>query len=144
LLGIPAASQVLITPALGIYGFPHILFFQIFISHGGIVVAALYLTLVEQMRPRSWRAVWRVAVWATLYAVAIFFLNQVLGSNYLFLAYKPPAVTLLDYLGPWPFYFLSMELIGIVLLVLLYLPFHWVDLHQQRLRPTNSSEWKSD
>ncbi len=124
LLGIPAAGQVLVTPALGIYGFPHVLFFQIFISHGGVVLAALYLTLVEGMRPASWRAVGRVAGWTTLYALAIFFLNQILGSNYLFLAYKPPAATLLDYLGPWPWYFLSMEAIGLALVVLLYLPFY--------------------
>lgn len=123
LLGIPAAVQVLITPALGPWGFPHSLFFQIFISHGGIILAALYLTLGEKMRPTGWRAVGRVALWGTLYAAGIFFLNQFLGSNYLFLAYKPPAATLLDYLGPWPWYFLSMEAIALVLVVLLYLPF---------------------
>ncbi len=123
LLGIPAASQVLITPALGPYGFPHLLFFQIFISHGGVVLAALYLTLGEGMRPRGWRAVGRVVGWALLYALAIFFLNQLLGSNYLFLAYKPPAATLIDYLGPWPWYGLSMAAIGTILAVALYLPF---------------------
>jgi hypothetical integral membrane protein (TIGR02206 family) len=124
LLGIPAASQVLITPALGPYGFPHILFFQIFISHGGIVLAALYLTLVEGMRPRAWRVVWRVAFWTTLYAGVVFFLNGLLGSNYLFLASKPPAATLLDYLGPWPWYILSIVVIGLALAILMYLPFH--------------------
>jgi hypothetical integral membrane protein (TIGR02206 family) len=130
LLGIPAASQVLVTPALGPYGFPHVLFFQIFISHGGVVLTALYLTRVEHMRPSSWRAVRRVAVWTTLYAVAIFFFNRVIGGNYLFLAYKPPAATLLDYLGPWPWYILSMEAIGLGLVILLYFPFHWKDARQ--------------
>ena len=125
LLGIPAASQVLITPALGPYGFPHSLFFQIFISHGGIIVAALYLTLVEGMRPVSWKAVGRVAGWTTLYAMLIFFLNRILGSNYLFLAYKPPAATVLDYLGPWPWYILSMEALGLLLAMGMYLPFHF-------------------
>jgi len=127
LLGIPAVCQVLITPALGPYGFPHSLFFQIFISHGGVLVAVLYLTLAEGMRPVSWRSVGRVAAWTTLYAGAIFLLNRVLGSNYLFLAYKPPAATLLDYLGPWPWYILSMEAIGLALVTLLYLPFHFQD-----------------
>lgn len=127
LLGIPAASQVLLTPALGPYGFPHVLFFQILISHGGIVLAALYLTRVEQMRPRSWRAVGRVILWTTVYASLIFFLNRFLSSNYLFLAHKPPEATLLDYLGPWPWYILSMELIGVVLVTGLYLPFYLAD-----------------
>ena len=37
--------------------------------------------------------------------------------------YKPVGPSLLDFLGPWPWYLLSMELIGLVLVVLLYLPF---------------------
>ncbi len=127
LLGIPAASQVLITPALGSYGFPHILFFQIFISHGGIVLAALYLTLGEGFRPRSWRAVAVVTLSATLYTILIFCINPLLGGNYMFLAYKPPAATLLDYLGPWPWYILTGEAIGLALIALLYLPFHLKD-----------------
>jgi hypothetical integral membrane protein (TIGR02206 family) len=130
LLGIPAASQVLITPALGIYGFPHILFIQIFISHGGVVLAALYLALGEGMRPRGWRSVRRVASWTMLYALGIFGLNQVLGSNYLFLAHKPPAATLLDYLGPWPWYILPMVGIGLLLAAALYIPYHLRDLRQ--------------
>jgi hypothetical integral membrane protein (TIGR02206 family) len=131
LLGIPAASQVLITPALGPYGYPHVLFFQIFISHGGIVLAALYLTLGEEMRPRSWQSVRRVAGWTMLYALAVFWLNQVLGSNYLFLAYKPPAATLVDYLGPWPWYILGMVAIGFGLVTALYWPFHIQDMHSE-------------
>ncbi len=123
LLGIPAASQVLITPALGPFGFPHILFFQIFVSHGGIILAALYLTWVEGLRPASWRSVRRVAGITLLYAVLIFLLNPLIGGNYLFLAYKPPASTLLDLLGPWPWYGLSMAAIGLALIVLMYLPF---------------------
>ncbi len=125
LLGIPAASQVLLTPALGPYGFPHILFFQIFISHGGVVLAALYLTFVQKMRPRGWQAVRRVALWTTLYAAAIFLLNPLIGGNYLFLAHKPPAATLIDFLGPWPWYILSMETIGLALVAVMYLPFHF-------------------
>lgn len=133
LLGIPAATQVLVTPALGPYGFPHILFIQIFISHGGVVLSALYLTLGEGMRPRSWRSVGMVAGWTILYALAIFWLNRGLGSNYLFLAHKPPAATLMDYLGPWPWYILSMVAIGLILVVVLYLPFHFRDLRRGRV-----------
>lgn len=132
LLGIPAASQVLITPALGPYGYPHILFFQIFISHGGVVLAALYLTLGEGMRPRSWHSVWQVAGWGLLYALGIFWLNQWLGSNYLFLAYKPPAATLLDYLGPWPWYIMSVLGIALALVIALYWPFYMHDRRSKK------------
>lgn len=37
----------MLTPDAGLYGFPHVRFFQIFISHGSIVAAAVYMTAVE-------------------------------------------------------------------------------------------------
>lgn len=126
-LGISGGAQVLITPALGRFGFPHYLFFQIFVSHGGIILAALTLTVLEKMRPQSWKSLLRVAAWGNLYLLAILGINYLLGSNYLFAARKPPAVTLLDYLGPWPWYLFSMEAIALALLVLLYLPFALTD-----------------
>lgn len=122
-LGIGGAAQVLITPALGPYGFPHPLFFQIFISHGGVVLAAVYLAVVERLSPQGWRDFWRVFVGMNLYLLLMFFVNRWLGANYLFIMFKPPVPTLLDHLGPWPWYILSMEAIGTVLAGLLYLPF---------------------
>ncbi|HEY2982077.1 MAG TPA: TIGR02206 family membrane protein, partial [Anaerolineales bacterium] len=50
-LGIGGAAQILITPDLGIYGFPHFRFFQTFLSHGLVVTAAIYMTVVERYRP---------------------------------------------------------------------------------------------
>jgi len=136
LLGIPAASQVLLTPALGMFGFPHILFFQIFISHGGVVLAALYLTFVEKLRPAGWKAVLRVILWASIYAILIFLINPLIGGNYLFLAHKPPAATLMDILGDWPWYIVWMEMIGIGLVGMMYLPFQvriWLKSSRGRL-----------
>lgn len=122
-LGIGGAMQVLFTPALGPYGFPHPLFFQIFISHGGVVLAAVYLAVVEGLRPRGWSDFWRVFVGMNLYLLLMFFVNRWLGANYLFIMFKPPVPTLLDYLGNWPWYILSMEAIGLALAGLLYVPF---------------------
>ena len=50
-LGIAGAVQALLTPDAGIYGYPHFRFFQIIISHGAIVTAAIYMTFVEGYRP---------------------------------------------------------------------------------------------
>jgi len=43
-MGIGGALQALLTPDLGIYGFPHYRFFQTFISHGLIVTSAIYMS----------------------------------------------------------------------------------------------------
>ena len=50
LLGIGGAIQALATPGLGIYGFPHFVFFLYFLSHGLIIVSAIYMTVVERFR----------------------------------------------------------------------------------------------
>jgi len=121
-MGIGAAIQAVMTPDLGIYGFPHYRFFQTFISHGGIVTAAIYMTVVEGYRP-TWKSLWRVAVVMNLYLVVVTAINYLIGSNYMFTLRKPDTPSLLDVLGPWPWYLLSLEVIGLVVCLLLYLPF---------------------
>ncbi len=126
LLGIAGALQALLTPDAGRYGFPHFRFFQVMLSHGAIITGALYMTLVEGYRPTR-KSPLRVLVGANLYMVAVGLVNWILGSNYLFIAHKPETASLLDVLPPWPFYILWIELIGVVFVLLLYLPFWVID-----------------
>jgi len=129
-MGIGGAIQALLTPDIGVYGFPHFRAFQSFISHGGIVLAALSMITLEGYRP-TWRSVGLVIVGANLYMVAVGVVNWLLGSNYLFLAHKPYTPSLLDLLGPWPFYIIWMEVLGIITILILYLPFAIIDLRQR-------------
>jgi hypothetical integral membrane protein (TIGR02206 family) len=126
-MGIAGAIQALVTPDLGIYGFPHFRFFQTFISHGLIVTSAIYMTVVEGFRP-TWKSMLRVAVWMNIYAVVVFFINAYIGSNYLMINHKPELPSLLDLLPEWPIYILYMELLGVISILLLYLPFATKDL----------------
>lgn len=121
-MGIGGAIQALATPDLGIYGFPHFRFFQTFISHGLIITSAIYMTVVEGLRP-TWKSILRVAIWMNIYAVIVYFINTAIGSNYLMINYKPNTPSLLDLLPDWPIYILYMEGIGVITCLLLYLPF---------------------
>jgi hypothetical integral membrane protein (TIGR02206 family) len=121
-LGIGGATQALLTPDAGIYGFPHFRFFQVIISHGAIVTAAIYMTFVEGYRP-YWSSLVRVAIWGNVYMAAIGLVNWLIGSNYLFIAHKPDTPSLIDVLGPWPWYILSLEAIALVMCLALYLPY---------------------
>ena len=114
--------QALLTPDAGIYGFPHFRFFQTFISHGLIITSAIYMTVVFGFRP-TWKSFFRVLGWMNLYLVVVFAVNKLIGSNYLFIAHKPPTASLLDILPPWPWYIAWMEIIGILVCLILYLPF---------------------
>jgi len=131
-MGIGGALQALATPDLGIYGFPHFRFFQTFLSHGLIVTAAIYMTTVEGLRP-TWKSMVRVFVWMNVYALIIYFVNIYLGSNYLMINYKPNTPSLLDLLPPWPTYILYMEAIGVITMIVLYLPFVIKDLRTSYL-----------
>jgi hypothetical integral membrane protein (TIGR02206 family) len=129
-MGIGATIQAILTPDLGIYGFPHFRFFQTFISHGGMFLAAIYMTAVEGLRP-TWRSLVRVIITLNLYMIPVTILNFLIGSNYLYTAHKPETPSLLDVLGPWPWYILSVELVGLAVCLLLYLP--WA-IHDWRVK----------
>ncbi len=131
LLGISGALQALLTPDLGIYGFPHFRFFQTFLSHGLIVTAAIYMTTVEGFRP-TWKSLGRVALWANVYMVIVFFINRAIGSNYLMINGRPATPSLLDLLPDWPVYILYMEALGLICFLLLYLPFAIKDWRSAR------------
>jgi hypothetical integral membrane protein (TIGR02206 family) len=103
------------------------MFFQYFLSHGLIITSAIYMTVVEGLRP-TWKSMLRVFIWMNIYAGIIYFINIYLGSNYLMINYKPDTPSLLDLLPEWPIYILYMEVIGAATMLILYLPFATKDL----------------
>jgi hypothetical integral membrane protein (TIGR02206 family) len=121
-MGIGGAIHALGTPGLGAYNFPHFTFFQYFISHGLIITSAIFMTVVEGLRP-TWKSMLRVFIWMNIYAGIVYLINTYIGSNYLLLNYKPDTPSILDLLPEWPIYILYMELIGIATMLVLYFPF---------------------
>ncbi|HRQ88319.1 MAG TPA: TIGR02206 family membrane protein [Bacteroidia bacterium] len=122
--GLAGTLQGLLTPAIDI-GFPSPPFLVFFLQHFAIVATALYLPIVTGWRPRApyWRAISEIFAWSIAYLVFAFAMNALTGANYGFASRPPSTPSLLDYLGPWPWYLLSMQGIALVLFSLLYLPF---------------------
>ena len=130
-LGIAGATQALLTPDAGIYGFPHFRFFQVMISHGSIVTAAIFMTFVDGYRPYR-KSITRVLIGTNIYMLIVAIINTFIGSNYLYIAHKPETASLMDVLGPWPIYIIFIELIGVIFVLLLYLPFAVKDFRTKR------------
>ncbi|ASJ54534.1 ABC transporter permease [Brevibacillus formosus] len=119
--GIGGAMQALLTPEL-FYPFPHFRFVHFFVAHAGIVLACLYMTWVEGYRPTV-RSIWKTMGFLNLLLLVALFVNQWTGGNYLFVSRKPDNPSLIDFLGPYPWYIASLEGVAIALFFLLYLPF---------------------
>jgi hypothetical integral membrane protein (TIGR02206 family) len=125
-MGIAGPLQAVLTPDAGRYGLPHFRAVQTLASHGLLIIAALYLTRVEGMRP-TWASVRRVIVGTFLYIVAVTVVNVIIGSDYVWTLAKPPTESLLDKFGPWPWYLVPMIAAGVVNVLILYVPFWWMD-----------------
>lgn len=129
-LGSIGAAMALLTPDLMQYGFPHFRFIEFFTLHGTLIIAIVYMTAVEGFRP-YWKSLPPVIVITNIYWLFCAWVNSQIGSNYLYTQGKLPTPSLLDFLGPYPWYLIWMEVIGIILCLLLYIPFAIKD-HQLR------------
>ncbi|MCA1713516.1 MAG: imidazolonepropionase [Actinobacteria bacterium] len=110
--GLTLTSQALVTPALTGPDFFSEQFVAFWALHLLVVWAAVYLTWGLGMRP-DWSS-WSLAVAATVgWALAMVAFNAVAGTNYGFLNAKPPTGSLLDILGPWPWYLLTELCLGL-------------------------------
>ncbi|MEO2074803.1 MAG: TIGR02206 family membrane protein [Bacillus sp. (in: firmicutes)] len=111
------ASQALLTPLLN-YDFPHFRFFHFFYTHLMIIWVPLYFTWVLGYRPTIWSVV-KLFVFLNVLMPFIMIINKLVGGNYMFLSHKPDSASLLDVLGPYPWYILSLEglLISLSLIV---------------------------
>ena len=92
-------------------GFPHPRFVLYFAQHGGLVVAAVALA-ASGLRPRPYAAL-RALAWLNVVALGVGIVDAATGANFMYLRHKPFAATLLDHLGPWPWYLASCELIAL-------------------------------
>ena len=120
--GLAGTIQGLVTPAISETG-P--VFVSFFLQHFTIVAAALYLPIVLGWRPRHplWKAVGEVLAWSVAYLVFAIVVNAITGGNFAYVSHPPENPSLLDHLGPWPWYVFSMLGLAMVFYSLLWLPF---------------------
>jgi hypothetical integral membrane protein (TIGR02206 family) len=131
--GIGGSLPALLTPDLP-YDFPHPWYFIFFVGHGLIVVGVVYATVVHRLRP-TFRSVGKTFVASVALVAVMIPVNGMLGANYLYLRAKPEGATLVDYMGPWPWYVAVMVVAGLVVTLACYAP-----LALSRPRPRVSHE----
>jgi len=123
--GMSGMIQGAITPDVT-HGFPHFHFFRFFIGHNGMVLTLIYAIVVYELKP-TLKGLWESFLGLNLFLVLAAIINFGLGSNYFWICEKPLTASLLDYLGPWPWYILVGEFVAILHYFVAYAPIHFMN-----------------
>lgn len=122
-----ATLQATVTPDLA-QNFPSVYYFTYFAYHIGAIAGGCFLVLGCRMYPRP-GAIWRVYAATFAFTVVAALSDVITGGNYMFLSEKPEYSSLLDVLGPWPWYIVSTAALALALLALVKLLTDWAQRH---------------
>jgi len=118
--GIPGAFHSILTPELT-QGKGDFLLFEYYVSHGGIILSALFLTYAYGMmvREKSWLTIF---LFTQLLLPIIGGIDFLLNANYMYLRDKPEADNPLI-IGNWPWYIVFLEIFLVIHFYIVYLIF---------------------
>lgn len=115
------AGNALATPDL-VIDFPSVEYFVYFIGHSYLIVGVFYAIFVYKMTP-GWKDFRNAVIGTNIYVLLSMGFNSILGSNYFYTLGKPDVPSLLDYLGPWPMYLITGQLLMFGLFFIVLTPF---------------------
>ncbi len=110
LWGLAGTTQGLLTPTLG-YDWGTLEYYNFFLQHGGVPVAAVTLVWGMRIVPEK-GAFKRMVIWSWLYMGVVIGINFLIGQNYGFLSGKPNFSTMFDYMGPYPYYLITLQVVA--------------------------------
>jgi hypothetical integral membrane protein (TIGR02206 family) len=118
--GVPGGFHSILTPEF-IHGTENLLVVEYYLLHGGMILTALYLTIIDNMRVYngSWK---KLFLWSQLSLPLIGMVNWLTGSNYMYLSEKPLANNPFI-IGNWPWYIVILEIVCLLHFFLIYLLF---------------------
>jgi len=128
--GLGAVLQALATPDFSQH-FPDLAYFRFYVAHGGVLAAAVFLVAGRRIVPRP-GAPLRVFLITIAFAAVAGLADVLTNGNYMYLRVKPVAGSLLNVMGPWPWYIASGAVLAIAFLTLLNAPF-WLARRRARL-----------
>jgi len=132
--GIAGSTQAIFTPDLSGIWNPFGIFIYFF-SHSIIVLNVVWLMSVEGMRLRK-SALINTIILTNGFSFLISIINYAINGNYWYLCAKPQSNSPF-LIGDWPFYLFGIQIIGIVMMGLIYLP--WLP-YFRRLRLQTDSD----
>ena len=134
-VGIVGALISLLTPDLTVV-FPEFGYLHNFFGHSFILGAILFMMVNYNYRPSKY-SLFKAVAFCNIMIVIAAIVNGIWDTNFLFLCEKPHSATLMDYLGPWPYYIIGLEGVGLFFFVLLYAPYFCYDRFIQRSKTSS-------
>jgi len=129
LWGITLTTQAMLTPDLA-SAFPEPRFLMFWAMHVLVVWAAVHLVFGLRLLP-TWATYRRTVGITAVWAGAVMVYNTVADTNYGYLNGKPDNASILDLLGPWPFYVVAEIVIIMVVWALMTWPWARRSSHLQ-------------
>jgi len=118
-IGATAALQSLLTPGLPyIYNLTDYILF--FFQHALIIVLALWNVFVGGMITSKY-AILRTMIFLNLMVLPVGIINWFADSNYMYICQKPHVESPFLF-GEWPWYILSLELVGLLMMLIAAIP----------------------
>ncbi|HRI00939.1 MAG TPA: TIGR02206 family membrane protein [Saprospiraceae bacterium] len=105
---------------------PNFIYFRYWLVHCGLV-SLLFFGLINLKWKVTFKNITHALLGANVYMIFSLIINFITNGNYFFTMRKPEAKSLMDYIGPWPWYLLTGQLVMLILFVLLYIPFYFIN-----------------
>src|SRR3989449_8122246 len=118
--GLGGTLQAVLTPDLKDH-FPSFPYLPFYVTHDLVILAALFLVFGLALQPRP-GAVRRIFLLTLAFAALVGSIDLVTGGNYLYLRQVPASGSLLDLMGPWPWYIAAGAGLALVPLAVPYTP----------------------
>jgi hypothetical integral membrane protein (TIGR02206 family) len=121
--------------------YPHFDYFRFWMLHTGVILSAVYSVVVYRMWPT---AIGVVRTWLCLlgFLGLVITVNLAFDANYFYVCVKPPE-SLLDFLGPWPWYVVSAIPVAFLLIGIGYVPIWITDCLAERKTGAETAVGKS-
>jgi hypothetical integral membrane protein (TIGR02206 family) len=116
--------QAVITPEIK-FTFPHYEYFYFWVCHAGLLALLAFTLILQEAEPKL-SGILPAFAWFNVLIVVAAVVNSLVATNYYYLKAKPVVPTLIDYLGPWPWYILGVEGVALTQFFLSFAVFWFV------------------
>lgn len=110
--GLSAMFQAIFTPDIT-HDYPHFHYFRYIAAHHLLVISIIYYVVIFDYKPTI-SGLKKAFLALNIFLIIALFFNIAFEANYFWIMDKPPSRSLLDFMGPWPWYIFIAEFVALL------------------------------